>query len=114
MKENYYERLYKSKRVHSQTYQWEYHTKRFTRRESIQQVWIQRSLLRREVSGVTNMTSLTKEELSYLKRLVINEKNRTAQLEGRAVAWRIDLQRTPEEIDEPVLNKLIQMQKELE
>ena len=45
------------------------------------------------------MTSLTKEELSYLKRLVINEKNRTAQLEGRAVAWRIDLQRTPEEMD---------------
>ena len=60
------------------------------------------------------MTSLTKEELYYLKRLVINEKNRTAQLEGRAVAWRIDLQRTPEEMDEPVLNKLIQMQKELE
>ena len=88
--------------------------KRFTRRESIQQVWIQRSLLRRKVFGVTNMTSLTKEELSYLKRLVINEKNRTAQLEGRAVAWRIDLQRTPEEMDEPVLNKLIQMQKELE
>ena len=59
------------------------------------------------------MTSLSKEELSYLKRLVINEKNRTAQLEGRAVAWRIDLQRTPEQMDEPVLNKLIQMQKEL-
>ncbi len=59
------------------------------------------------------MNELTKEELSYLKRLVINEKNRTAQLEGRAVAWRIDLQRTPEQIDDPVLNKLIQMEREL-
>ena len=51
----HYERLYRSKRVYSQTYQWEYHTKGFTHRESIQQVWIQRSLLRREVFGVTNM-----------------------------------------------------------
>ena len=59
------------------------------------------------------MNELTKEELSYLQRLVINEKNRTAQLEGRAVAWRIDLQRTPEQIDDPVLNKLIQMEREL-
>jgi len=59
------------------------------------------------------MNELTKKELSYLKRLVINEKNRTAQLEGRAVAWRIDLQRTPEQIDDPVLNKLIQMEREL-
>ncbi len=59
------------------------------------------------------MNELTKKELSYLQRLVINEKNRTAQLEGRAVAWRIDLQRTPEQIDDPVLNKLIQMEREL-
>ena len=59
------------------------------------------------------MNELTKKELSYLQRLVINEKNRTTQLEGRAVAWRIDLQRTPEQIDDPVLNKLIQMEREL-
>ena len=59
------------------------------------------------------MNELTKKELSYLQRLVINEKNRTSQLEGRAVAWRIDLQRTPEQIDDPVLNKLIQMEREL-
>ena len=51
----------------------------------------------------------TQKEIEYLKRLVINEINREAQLEGRAVVWRIDLKRKPEDMSNDVYNKLSEL-----
>ena len=52
----------------------------------------------------------TQKEIEYLKRLVINEINREAQLEGRAVVWRIDLKRKPEDMSNDVYNKLLELE----
>ena len=52
----------------------------------------------------------TQKEIEYLKRLVINEINREAQLEGRAVVWRIDLKRKPEDMANDVYNKLSELE----
>ena len=52
----------------------------------------------------------TQKEIDYLKRLVINEINREAQLEGRAVVWRIDLKRKPEDMSNDVYNKLSELE----
>ena len=52
----------------------------------------------------------TQKEIEYLKRLVINEINREAQLEGRAVVWRIDLKRKPEDMSKDVYNKLSELE----
>jgi|TARA_Y100000996_G_C22173534_1_gene499689 hypothetical protein len=52
----------------------------------------------------------TQKEIEYLKRLVINEINREAQLEGRAVVWRIDLKRKPEDMSNDVYNKLSELE----
>ena len=52
----------------------------------------------------------TQKEIEYLKRLVINEINREAQLEGRAVLWRIDLKRKPEDMSNDVYNKLSELE----
>ena len=52
----------------------------------------------------------TQKEIEYLKRLVINEINREAQLEGRAVGWRIDLKRKPEDMSNDVYNKLSELE----
>ena len=52
----------------------------------------------------------TQQEIEYLKRLVINEINREAQLEGRAVVWRIDLKRKPEDMSNDVYNKLSELE----
>ena len=54
----------------------------------------------------------TQKEIEYLKRLVINEINREAQLEGRAVVWRIDLKRKPEDMSNDVYNKLSELEGE--
>ena len=52
----------------------------------------------------------TQKEIEYLKRLVINEITREAQLEGRAVVWRIDLKRKPEDMSNDVYNKLSELE----
>ena len=52
----------------------------------------------------------SQKEIEYLKRLVINEINREAQLEGRAVVWRIDLKRKPEDMSNDVYNKLSELE----